>query len=34
MERDFGWPGIAEQMLSVYRWMIDGGDVPNSVRVE
>ncbi len=31
VERDFGWPGIAEQMLSVYRWMLGQGDKPDCV---
>lgn len=31
VERDFGWPGIAEQMLSVYRWVLGQGDKPDCV---
>lgn len=31
VERDFGWPGIAEQMLSVYRWVLGQGERPECV---
>lgn len=31
MERDFGWDGVAEKMLEVYRWVIFGGTPPSSV---
>lgn len=31
VERDFGWPGIAQQMLSVYRWVLGQGDKPDCV---
>jgi glycosyltransferase involved in cell wall biosynthesis len=30
-EQNFGWPGIAEQMLSVYRWVLGQGDKPDWV---
>lgn len=31
VEQNFGWPGIAEQMLSVYRWVLGQGDRPDCV---
>lgn len=31
VEREFGWPGIAQQMLSVYHWMLGQGDKPDCV---
>lgn len=31
VEQHFGWPGIAEQMLSVYRWMLGRGERPDCV---
>ena len=31
VEQNFGWPGIAQQMLSVYRWVLGRGDKPNCV---
>ena len=31
VERDFGWPGIAQQMLSVYRWVLGQGEKPDCV---
>lgn len=31
VERDFGWPDIAQQMLSVYRWMLGQGERPDCV---
>jgi glycosyltransferase involved in cell wall biosynthesis len=33
MARDFGWDGVAEKMLEVYRWVISGGDVPECVTI-
>lgn len=32
-ERDFCWSGVAEQLLQVYRWLLDGGAAPASVRL-
>lgn len=34
VERDFGWPGIAEQMLSVYQWVLGQGERPDGVRTD
>jgi glycosyltransferase involved in cell wall biosynthesis len=31
VEREFGWPDIAQQMLSVYHWMLRQGDKPDCV---
>lgn len=31
VEREFSWPRIAEQMLSVYRWMLGQGPKPDCV---
>ncbi len=31
VEQNFGWPGIAEQMLSVYRWVLGRGERPDCV---
>lgn len=31
VEQNFGWPGIAQQMLSVYRWVLGQGDRPDCV---
>ena len=33
VERDFGWPGIAQQMLSVYRWVLGQGEKPDYVMI-
>lgn len=33
VEQNFGWPGIAEQMLSVYRWVLGQGEQPDCVRL-
>jgi glycosyltransferase involved in cell wall biosynthesis len=33
VERDFGWPGIAQQMLSVYRWVLGQGEKPDYVHL-
>lgn len=30
----FGWDGIARQMADVYRWLIEGGDQPECVRMD
>lgn len=32
MARDFGWSGIASDMLAVYRWLADGGSPPQTIR--
>jgi glycosyltransferase involved in cell wall biosynthesis len=34
MARDFSWGRIAEQMLAVYAWLLDGGERPNAVRLD
>ena len=34
MQRDFAWASIAETMTLAYRWVIEGGDVPECVRVD
>ncbi len=34
VEQNFGWPGIAEQMLSVYRWVLGQGDPPDCVMTD
>ncbi len=31
-ERDFCWSSVAEQLLQVYRWLLDGGTPPACVR--
>jgi len=31
VERKFAWPGLAEQMISVYLWMLGKGDKPSCV---
>jgi len=31
VEQNFGWPHIAQQMLSVYRWVLGQGDKPDCV---
>jgi glycosyltransferase involved in cell wall biosynthesis len=31
MEREFSWPSVARRMLSVYEWILKGGDVPGCV---
>lgn len=31
VEQCFGWPSIAQQMLSVYRWVLKQGDKPDCV---
>lgn len=34
MQRDFGWERVAVQMGAVYRWLREGGEAPESVRVD
>jgi glycosyltransferase involved in cell wall biosynthesis len=34
VERNFGWSSIAEQMLSVYRWILGQGDKPDCVMTD
>ena len=34
MARDFGWDRIAGDMLQVYRWLIEGGEPPPTVRAD
>lgn len=33
MEREFGWPNIAERMDSAYEWLLNGGTSPEFVRL-
>ena len=33
VEQNFGWPGIAQQMLSVYRWTLGQGEKPDYVHL-
>jgi len=32
MERDYGWESVAARMEEAYRWILDGGPVPATVR--
>ena len=32
--RNFSWPRIGEQMRAVYEWVLGGGAVPKSVRLQ
>lgn len=34
MERDFGWESIGQRMAAAYRWLLDGGERPEWVRVD
>jgi glycosyltransferase involved in cell wall biosynthesis len=34
VQREYTWPRIAQQMLTVYRWMIRGGPQPDCVRLD
>ena len=34
VEQHFGWPGIAQQMLSVYRWVLGQGDRPDCIALD
>ncbi|MFZ4701457.1 MAG: glycosyltransferase, partial [Candidatus Methylumidiphilus sp.] len=34
VEQNFGWPGIAEQMLSVYRWVLGQGEKPDCIMTD
>ncbi|QQS55453.1 MAG: glycosyltransferase [Candidatus Competibacteraceae bacterium] len=34
VEQNFGWPGIAQQMLSVYRWVLGQGERPDCVHLD
>lgn len=34
MERDFGWASIGQKMAAAYRWLLDGGDRPEWVRLD
>lgn len=34
MKRDFSWEAIAQSMEAGYRWLLEGGEPPESVRVE
>lgn len=34
MRRDFSWEGVSAQLLDVYRWLIEGGETPQSVRLD
>jgi glycosyltransferase involved in cell wall biosynthesis len=33
VEEKYSWPGVAGEMKRVYRWMVEGGEHPPSVRV-
>ena len=33
MVRDFSWRNVAGRMNQIYRWLIDGGDVPSWIRL-
>lgn len=33
-ERHLSWPGVASQMLTAYRWVIDGGSPPSFVSLQ
>jgi len=33
VEEKYSWPGVAGEMKRVYRWMVEGGERPSSVRV-
>jgi len=33
MQRDFSWQSVGKKMLETYRWILDGGEVPDYVRV-
>ena len=34
MLRDYSWERIGEQLLEVYRWLIEGGETPSCVRLD
>jgi glycosyltransferase involved in cell wall biosynthesis len=34
VEQNFGWPGIAQQMLSVYQWMLGRGPKPDCLYLD
>lgn len=34
MQRDFAWSSIADTMTLAYRWVVEGGDVPECVRLD
>jgi glycosyltransferase involved in cell wall biosynthesis len=34
MSRDFAWKRIAQEMAEVYRWIVHGGSVPATVRLD
>jgi glycosyltransferase involved in cell wall biosynthesis len=34
MARDFAWDAVAEQMLAAYRWLVNGGTPPPSIRLD
>jgi glycosyltransferase involved in cell wall biosynthesis len=33
-ESAFGWPGIAQEMLAVYRWMLGQGEQPKCIQLD
>ena len=33
MARDYSWGQIAEELSIVYRWLLEGGDTPSTVRL-
>ena len=34
MEREFGWASVAERVEAAYRWVLDGGERPTSIRID
>lgn len=34
MAREFGWESIAERMAAAYRWVLDGGERPDWIRID
>lgn len=34
MERDFGWQAVGKQMNAAYQWIVNGGPVPECVRID
>lgn len=34
MEREYSWKGVGEKLLSAYKWIVHGGEVPDCVIVD
>ena len=34
MQRDFAWHGIGDHMKTAYKWLLNGGNRPEWVRVD